>query len=110
MLAEEFSNPHNLMHLRPYLDTLPRGGSAAFAASLGISPVYLLQLAAGQGGRKPSPELCVQIERESGGAVTRRDLREDWKAIWPELERRSDDRTEIEADKPHADSGKKGGR
>jgi DNA-binding transcriptional regulator YdaS (Cro superfamily) len=82
------------MHLRAYLDTLPRGGSTAFASGLGISPVYLLQLAAGQGGRKPSPELCVQIERATGGDVTRRDLRDDWRAIWPELERRSAPRGE----------------
>ena len=57
---------------------------------MGISNVYLLQLAARQDGRKPSPELCVQIEQATDGKVTRRDLRpDDWAAIWPELDRRN---------------------
>lgn len=76
------------MNLRPFLDDLPRGGVAEFAKELGISPVYLSQLASNQDGRQPSPELCVSIERKSKGVVTRRDLRADWKDIWPELERR----------------------
>lgn len=28
---------------------------------------------------------CLAIERLTDGAVTRRDLREDWPSIWPEL-------------------------
>ncbi len=32
-----------------------------------------------------NPALCVLVERESGGQVTRQDLRDDWQAIWPEL-------------------------
>lgn len=73
------------MNLRAFLDTLPRGGISEFAGRIGITPVYLSQLAAGQDGREPSPELCVLIERESG-QVTRKDLRPtDWQAIWPEL-------------------------
>lgn len=79
--------------LRTYLDSLPHGGVSEMASNLGISNVYLLQLAARQGGRKPSPELCVQIERATSGKVTRRDLRpDDWSAIWPELERRASSR------------------
>lgn len=32
------------------------------------------------------PALCVSIERESKGLVTRRDLHpDDWRDIWPEL-------------------------
>lgn len=74
------------MDLRTYLDSLPRGGSTAIAERLRISHVYLYQLAARQGGRKPSPELCVSIDRETDGAVRRWDLRpEDWHLIWPEL-------------------------
>lgn len=31
-------------------------------------------------------EYCARIERETGGAVTRKELRpDDWQAIWPEL-------------------------
>lgn len=79
--------------LRTYLDDLPRGGIAELATKLGISNVYLLQLAARQDGRKPSPELCVQIEQVTDGKVGRRELRpDDWRAIWPELERRTKQR------------------
>lgn len=74
------------MNLRAFLDTLPRGGNAEFARKVGITPVYLSQLASSQDGREPSPELCVVIERESNGAVRRWDLRShDWSLIWPEL-------------------------
>lgn len=74
------------MELRPYLDTLPRGGVTEMAARLGISSVFLLQLAARQDGRQPKPELAVLIERDTGGAVPRWDLRPtDWHRIWPEL-------------------------
>lgn len=73
------------MNLRSYLDGLPRGGAANFAARIGVSNVYLSQLAAKQDGRQPSPELCVKIERATDGRVTRRELRDDWEAIWPEL-------------------------
>lgn len=58
---------------------------AALAGRLGISLVYLRQLAARQDDREPSPQLAVRIEVETGGAVSRRDLRPtDWSAIWPE--------------------------
>jgi DNA-binding transcriptional regulator YdaS (Cro superfamily) len=73
------------MNLRTYLDGLPRGGVSEFATLIGVSSVYLSQLAANQNGRQPSPELCVLIERASRGVVSRRDLREDWQRIWPEL-------------------------
>jgi DNA-binding transcriptional regulator YdaS (Cro superfamily) len=72
--------------LRKYLDELPRGGRAEVSARLGISAVYLSQLAARQNNREPSPELCVCIERATSGAVVRWDLRpDDWHLIWPEL-------------------------
>jgi DNA-binding transcriptional regulator YdaS (Cro superfamily) len=74
------------MELRAYLDSLPRGGLAAFAAKLDMSAVYLQQLAAKRDGREPSPQLCVDIERATACAVTRRELRaDDWWRIWPEL-------------------------
>lgn len=73
------------MNLRTYLDSLPRGGIVKFAEQIKVSPVYLSQLAANQDNREASPSLCVVIERESGGAVTRQELRGDWQAIWPEL-------------------------
>lgn len=74
------------MNLKRYLEGLPRGGATTFAGVLGISGVYLLQLAARQGGREPSPELCVRIENSSYQQVRRWDLRpNDWWLIWPEL-------------------------
>ena len=74
------------MNLRAYLDSLPRGQTTVFASRCGISPVYLSQIAAGQDKREASPVLCVVIERASGDAVMRWDLRpDDWHLIWPEL-------------------------
>ena len=74
------------MELRTYLDSLPAGGITEMAGRLGISPVYLRQLAARQDGRQPHPELAVQIEADTRGLVMRWDLRpNDWRGIWPEL-------------------------
>jgi DNA-binding transcriptional regulator YdaS (Cro superfamily) len=74
------------MDIRTYTAALPRGGMAELAASLGISPIYLSQLAARQGGREPSPELAVNLEILTKGAVRRWDARpNDWWRIWPEL-------------------------
>lgn len=74
------------MDLRTYLDTLPKGGRTQFAASVGLSPIYLSQLAARQDGREPSPECCVRIEQATEGVVRRWELRlSDWHLIWPEL-------------------------
>jgi len=39
--------------------------------------------------RPISPKKCVEIERVTGGLVTRKDLRDDWEELWPEL---ADDR------------------
>jgi DNA-binding transcriptional regulator YdaS (Cro superfamily) len=72
--------------LKAFTKTLPVGGVARMAAELRITPVYLAQLSGRQNGREPSPELCVEIERASGRAVMRWDLRpDDWHRIWPEL-------------------------
>lgn len=77
----------NLTPLREYLKTLPKpGGVAEFALRLGISWVYLYQLAARQDGRVPSTKLAWRIEKESGFAVRRWDLRpDDWWEEWPDL-------------------------
>lgn len=74
------------MDLRTYTTSLPRGGMSAFAGRLGITPIYLSQLAARQDGRMPSPELCVRMEVETERSLRRWDLRpDDWYLIWPEL-------------------------
>lgn len=61
-----------------------RGRGSAVAAAVGVTPVMVSQWS---GGVKPVPvERCVDIERATSGAVTRRDLRPgDWWRIWPEL-------------------------
>lgn len=72
--------------LLQFVSGLPRGGVGDFANKVRVSRVYLSQLAARQGGREPSPELAVVIERESGRKVRRWALRPmDWHLIWPEL-------------------------
>lgn len=49
-----------------------------------IADAYLYQVFTKR--REASPELCVRIERESGGRITRKMLRPtDWARIWPEL-------------------------
>ena len=59
------------------------------AARCEIEEQYLYQILSRR--RTCSPELCVRIERESKGAVMRRDLRpDDWHLIWPELIERPD--------------------
>lgn len=61
-----------------------RGRSLAIAQAVGVSPPVVSNWAT---GKKGIPlERCVQIERGTNGAVTRRDLRpNDWQKIWPEL-------------------------
>lgn len=74
------------MKLRTWLDLPTSPGVTALAARLDVSRVYLSQLAAEMDGRQPSPALCAAIERETGFAVTRADLRpKDYWLIWPDL-------------------------
>ena len=77
------------MDLKTYLASLGRGGATRFAERLGISASYLSQLAS---GKSPiSVERSVEIERESGGLVTRQAMHPDsWQAKWPELESQMD--------------------
>jgi DNA-binding transcriptional regulator YdaS (Cro superfamily) len=50
------------------------------------SDAQIRQWQHGYANRQPSPEYAVAIERETGGAVSRWDLRpSDWHLIWPEL-------------------------
>ena len=62
------------------------GGTTAVARMLGIKPPSVHDWR-----RKGIPDdklirMAVALERATGGAVSRRDLRpEDWAQIWPEL-------------------------
>jgi DNA-binding transcriptional regulator YdaS (Cro superfamily) len=72
------------MDLKQYLQTVP-GASRRLQDGLQINDAYLRQMAGGV--RAVSPARCVQIERLTGGVVSRRDLRpDDWRSIWPELD------------------------
>jgi len=64
--------------------SIERGRQSGLAKILGIPPQLMYQWARGV---RPVPiERCVEIERATDGAVSRRDLRpNDWHLIWPEL-------------------------
>jgi DNA-binding transcriptional regulator YdaS (Cro superfamily) len=73
------------MDLKTYLQSLPAADRAPFAERCGTKLGHLVNVSYGY--REASPKLCVALERESRGAVTRRDLRpDDWRGIWPELQ------------------------
>lgn len=61
-----------------------RGRSAKLAAEVGVKPVMVSQWAS---GKKPVPiARCAALEKATGGAVTRQELRpNDFHHHWPEL-------------------------
>jgi len=70
--------------LKQYLAASEKDERADFAKRCGTTLGHLQNVA--YGVRLPSAELSAAIERESGKAVTRRDLHpETWQLIWPEL-------------------------
>lgn len=69
--------------LKAFLFGLTMGQRQGFALSCNTSVGHLTNCAYGYA--PPNPALCVSIERESGGKVTRQEMRDDWQAIWPEL-------------------------
>ena len=74
------------MNLDTYLSAPDAPSSARLASDIGVQAAQLRQWRYSYGGRKPSPESSVAIERATSGAVRRWDLRpEDWHLIWPEL-------------------------
>lgn len=71
------------MNLLDYLNNKPVAEQQALALACKTSVGYLRK--AISIGQKLSPGLCVAIERHTKGAVTRQELRDDWRMIWPEL-------------------------
>lgn len=70
--------------LLEYLNSLPVAEQASFAQRCGTTVGYLRK--AVSVGQLLKAVVCVAIERETRGQVTRRDLRpDDWQDIWPEL-------------------------
>jgi DNA-binding transcriptional regulator YdaS (Cro superfamily) len=72
------------MHLKSFFSSVPPGERDAFAKRCGTSKGHLQNV---MNGHAPlAPIVCVAVERESAGAVTRKELRpDDWQKIWPEL-------------------------
>ena len=70
------------MTLTDYLKA--HSSQSELARAIGAQPQLVWQWA---NKVRPVPlERCVAIERATGGAVTRKDLRPvDWQDIWPEL-------------------------
>lgn len=63
------------MTLIEYWKNLAPEAKKAFAEKLETSPAYLSQVA--NGHRNGSPAFAIAIERETGGAVTRAEIRPD---------------------------------
>lgn len=70
--------------LLAYLNSLSKDEQTAFAERCGTSVGYLRK--AISKGQLLGASLCVAIEQDTKGAVTRKDIRpDDWAQIWPEL-------------------------
>lgn len=63
------------MTLKEYFADKPRGSKALMAQALGVSRTWMALMVSGH--RVPSPGLALEIERLTGGAVRRVDLRPD---------------------------------
>ena len=67
-----------------YLNKLPEAERESICALIGTTYGYVRKATSAK--QTPEPLRCVEIERATDGAVTRRDLRpDDWERIWPEL-------------------------
>lgn len=75
------------MHLDQYLKTPGSLKVAELRALIGVkSDAQIRQWQHGYADRMPSPAYCLAIERATGGAVSRQDLRpDDFRKIWPDL-------------------------
>ncbi|MFL9943692.1 transcriptional regulator [Paraburkholderia graminis] len=70
-----------------YLNSLDKDSRTDFAKRCLTSEGYMRK--ARSANQKFRCELCVRIEQHSNGAVTRKDLRDDWADVWPELAKHS---------------------
>ncbi|NYT81424.1 helix-turn-helix domain-containing protein [Alcaligenaceae bacterium] len=74
--------------LKNFIFGMPSEQREDFAARCGTSFAHMRNVAYGY--RRASEKLSVRIERESEGAVTRKDLYpSEWPEIWPELKETS---------------------
>jgi DNA-binding transcriptional regulator YdaS (Cro superfamily) len=74
-----------MKELLEYINSLPKDYRGPFAQRCGTTEGYIRRIAYTE-GRVLGSKVCVAIERESQGKVTRQMLRpEDFQEIWPEL-------------------------
>ena len=71
------------MNLKKYLSERP-GEQARLAEALGVSRSQMSQMV--NGTAHISYERCVIIEKFTNGKVSRKDLKSNWRDIWPELD------------------------
>ena len=71
------------MLFKPFFFDLGPEARQTFAEKVGTSVGHLRNFAYGY--TPLAPAVCVSVERESLGKVTRQEMRDDWQAIWPEL-------------------------
>ncbi len=71
-----------MLILRKYLKRLTPDERADFARRCGTTAGYLRKATY---GKQVSPALAVALERESGGAIPRQKVRQDWREVWPDL-------------------------
>lgn len=71
------------MSLKNYITALPADQREAFALRCGTTVGHLNNVMYGY--KAANPWLAVAIERETGSAIKRQDLRDDWRDLWPEL-------------------------
>jgi DNA-binding transcriptional regulator YdaS (Cro superfamily) len=71
------------MELKAFIKTLPVSDRDGFAARCGTTIGHIQNVMYGL--KSCATDLAVSIERESGNAVTRKELRADWTNHWPEL-------------------------
>ena len=70
--------------LKTYLKALSPTEQAELAGRFGTTIGYIRK--SFSTGQLLGEKVCVRVEQETSGAVTRRDLRpNDWQKIWPEL-------------------------
>lgn len=72
------------MDLKSFMAGLGTEQRKELAEACDTTPGHLQNVMYGY--RSCAPDLAVKLERKTGKAVTRRDLRpNDWRDIWPEL-------------------------
>lgn len=76
------------MRLKDFINSLGSAERERFAVQVGSTVGHLQNVM--YGFRPCATDLAVSIERESKRAVTRPELRDDWRDHWPELARKLD--------------------